>query len=62
MRTKTQQERDLRKKAIQSLITSRLSHREIGILLSISPSVVSYYRTEISNDFVARTLKYRTSR
>ena len=51
MRTQTRQERQIRKDAIRILLANGMNHREIAKALSISPSVVSYYREEIRRDF-----------
>jgi transposase len=62
MRTKTQKERDLRKKAIKFLLLSGMNHREIALSLNISASIVSYYRSEITNEFISKSLKHRTGK
>ena len=62
MRTKTQKERQLRKKAIKVLLLSGMNHREIALSLNISASIVSYYRTEITNEFIAKSSKNRTAK
>ncbi len=62
MRTKTQKERDLRKKAIKLLLISGMNHREIALTLNISASIVSYYRSEIVNEFIGKSSKYNSAK
>ena len=51
MRTQSTQERQIRKNAIRILLANGMNHREVARALSISPSVVSYYRDEIRAEF-----------
>ena len=51
MRTTSNREREIRKKAIQILIACGMSHRDIGKALNISPATVSHYREEIRFEY-----------
>lgn len=51
MRTQNKAERQIRKNAIRILLANGMSHRDVAKALSVSPSVISYYREEIRAEF-----------